>query len=443
MIKVAFITKNLTQMRGASLLMYTFANAISNYSNIHARVIDVEDMTSVNVESVEKLLERTNKVMYYETRLIPCVPSNLLPCIGMYLGSYKVVRPLEITMMVNVLFRNRVMHPREAFTLLTMLARYYDIIHMGLWKETFPAVAYVIKKKKLLKNTILVSHPLIHHDPFITRLKYFIRGFSNRIVTKLGYRSLLLMLREFDAITVSTPYEYSLLKSNGFDNVWFVGEGIDLDFIDKNREIIDKKRREIKAETGSENIVAFIGFRDKNKGYYDFLKMIMLLIRSDNNIAWRTKFLVLGKRPREMDESRDGIEASLIEKKLVKHGLLKIYETLPETDKYALIEASDIVVLPSYGETIPLVFLEAWAFKKPVVGYKIPTVSSIIRFNGDGGFLAKLGDVRELANTVDTLLADATLRKQVGCRGYEMVKSCYNLRAIAERLVKIYKHLLS
>jgi glycosyltransferase involved in cell wall biosynthesis len=327
---------------------------------------------------------------------------------------------------------------------MTVLAEHFDIIHIGLWKEAISLAAYITKKKRESLNRIaIVSHPLIHPDPFVVRLRQYIKGPLNHLISALGYKSLFHMLQGFDAIIVSTPYEYAFLTSNGLNNVWFVGEGVDMEYIERNKNKIREKAIELRESIGSENIVSFIGFRDKYKGYYDFLiSIIILLNKVDRSKISDIKILVLGRSSEKTFKTRDSIEAKLIEDMLVRKNLIKIYNSLPEIDKYGLIEASDIIVLPSYGETIPLVFLEAWALKKPVVGYRIPTVSSVIRFEGDGGILVEPGDKQGLANALITLLNDPYLRDQIALRGYKKVKEFYNLEVVSKRLIEIYKQLL-
>jgi len=408
-------------------------------------VLDIEDLSTLNMTNFEKLMERHCKLVLYETKLNSCLLHNIIPYTIAHSIWYGVHKPLDIIMLMNTLNRSKVLHPREISMLLSMLTEHFDIIHMGLWKESFSFAAHMLKEKKdFSKKAIFVCQPLVHPDPFVVRLRRYIRGPLNYLTSIFGYRSLFHMLQGFDAITVSTPYEYSFLTSYGLNNVWFVGEGVNTEFIERNKDKIRQKAIKIREDIKSENVVTFVGFRDKYKGYYDFLKAVMILLnRTNNSVIHNVKILVLGRSSGDMFKSREGTEAKLIEKTLTRWNLIKIYDSLPEIDKYGLIEASDIIVLPSYSETIPLVFLEAWALKKPVIGYRIPSISSIMKFEEDGGLLVKLGDKKELANAITALLNDPDLRDQIALRGYKKVKECYNLKATAERLVKVYKHLLS
>jgi glycosyltransferase involved in cell wall biosynthesis len=67
---------------------------------------------------------------------------------------------------------------------------------------------------------------------------------------------------------------------------------------------------------------------------------------------------------------------------------------------------SDVIVLPSARETIPLVFLEAWAFKKPVIGSYLPTISSITLTGEKSAHLIPFGDVRKLIEAMHILIED-------------------------------------
>uniref|UniRef100_A0A7C5USC3 Glycosyltransferase n=1 Tax=candidate division CPR3 bacterium TaxID=2268181 RepID=A0A7C5USC3_UNCC3 len=136
-------------------------------------------------------------------------------------------------------------------------------------------------------------------------------------------------------------------------------------------------------------------------------------------------------------------EKELIEKyenALLQSKRLKIYRFLPSLHKYAFIKASDLVVLPSKEETIPLVFLEAWSMKKPVIGAKSPTISSVIRYEGDGGILVNPDNVNELERALYSMLSEGK-RTVYGYRGYEKFITRYSMEVIGKKLSEIYREI--
>jgi glycosyltransferase involved in cell wall biosynthesis len=243
------------------------------------------------------------------------------------------------------------------------------------------------------------------------------------------------ILSRIDAITTSTPYEYEFLRKMNLSNVYFVGEGVDLDFIRSNANVISEKFREIRRDLEGKNVFLYIGGKSYLKGYFHFLEAIRLLVRQRKDVI----ALSVGKRNPNDPYS---VAIEYLEARLVNEGYLKTYENIGEIEKFAMIMSSDVVVLPSARETIPLVFLEAWAFKKPVIGSLLPTVSSVALSGGKSAHLVNFGNVKELKDAMDIMLEDKEYARHLGITGYRKIVEIYNLKSVGERLVKIYRKIL-
>ena len=95
-----------------------------------------------------------------------------------------------------------------------------------------------------------------------------------------------------------------------------------------------------------------------------------------------------------------------------------------------------IFALPSTGEGFGLVFLEAMAFAKPVIGAESGGVPDLIE-NGVTGLLVPPRDKRKLAEALKHLLSDSELRAHLGSRGAEMVCRRYTFEAFETALERI------
>jgi glycosyltransferase involved in cell wall biosynthesis len=95
---------------------------------------------------------------------------------------------------------------------------------------------------------------------------------------------------------------------------------------------------------------------------------------------------------------------------------------LTEEAKWDAIDAADVVVMPSRTESFGLVYLEAWACGKPVIGARAGAVIDVIS-DGVDGLLVDFGDVPGLALAIRTMLAEPELARQMGARGYEKVQA--------------------
>jgi len=78
----------------------------------------------------------------------------------------------------------------------------------------------------------------------------------------------------------------------------------------------------------------------------------------------------------------------------------------------------DIFVLPSRSDSFGLVLLEAWANGIPSVAYRAGGPAGVIRHAKDG-LLVNCGDLAALAEAMERLVGDASLRRQLGMKGRE------------------------
>ena len=117
---------------------------------------------------------------------------------------------------------------------------------------------------------------------------------------------------------------------------------------------------------------------------------------------------------------------------------------VPDADLPAHYAASDLLVLPSttMGEAFGVVLLEAMACGKPVIASNLPGVRSVVD-DGRDGLLVRPGDVEDLAEKVQRLLADGSARREMGVRGRKKVEERYDWPRIVPRLEEFYAEVLS
>ncbi|WP_161627854.1 glycosyltransferase [Salinisphaera shabanensis] len=106
-------------------------------------------------------------------------------------------------------------------------------------------------------------------------------------------------------------------------------------------------------------------------------------------------------------------------------------------DMIELLSASDLFVLASEWEGLPMVILEAMACERPLVATNVGGVASVV---GQFGWVVAPGDSAELACAMTTAL-DSSLaeRSELGRRARERVKSEYSLSATADRYLSLYR----
>ncbi len=104
--------------------------------------------------------------------------------------------------------------------------------------------------------------------------------------------------------------------------------------------------------------------------------------------------------------------------------------------------ASDIFVMTSLWEGLPLVLLEAMAASLPVVAYSIPGITEVVE-EGATGLMASPGDTDTLANRLGGLLADPSRRQAMGTAGKEIISSKFSFEILINELIGLYDSALA
>jgi phosphatidyl-myo-inositol dimannoside synthase len=97
---------------------------------------------------------------------------------------------------------------------------------------------------------------------------------------------------------------------------------------------------------------------------------------------------------------------------------------------------ADIFALPSTGEGFGLVFLEAMAFARPVVGAASGGATDLVE-DGVNGLLIPPRDSERLAEALKRLLHDGPLCKELGRRGSEIVRHKFGFAVFQAGLEQI------
>ncbi|MEO1762519.1 MAG: glycosyltransferase family 4 protein [Cyanobacteria bacterium J06629_18] len=135
----------------------------------------------------------------------------------------------------------------------------------------------------------------------------------------------------------------------------------------------------------------------------------------------------------------DGSDRTLLEQMTVDLGLsgnvnFVGYKSQAEVRKY--FEETDVFVLSSFAEGVPVVLMEAMAAGVPVVAPKIAGISELVE-NDVSGYVIPAGDKISLAQSIEKLLTDCELRSKFGAAGRSKVEKEFNINLEAQKLRKI------
>jgi glycosyltransferase involved in cell wall biosynthesis len=106
-------------------------------------------------------------------------------------------------------------------------------------------------------------------------------------------------------------------------------------------------------------------------------------------------------------------------------------------DAAELLAALDVFVSASETESFGLAIAEAMAAGAAVVATETEGAREIIE-NEKTGLLVPIGDVKRIAESIATLLADHDQRKEIGARGEEAVNTQFSLKRMVDEIEQIY-----
>ena len=98
-----------------------------------------------------------------------------------------------------------------------------------------------------------------------------------------------------------------------------------------------------------------------------------------------------------------------------------------------LLRETDVFVMASFAEGVPVVLMEAMASGVPVVSSNIAGIPELVE-DGVSGMLVPPGDAAAVARAAGRLLSDPDLRARFGAAGRSTVEREFNLATEAARL---------
>ena len=114
-------------------------------------------------------------------------------------------------------------------------------------------------------------------------------------------------------------------------------------------------------------------------------------------------------------------------------GSVCILAHVNQVEKRDLLAASVALAMPSRTDSFGIVFPEAWAQRRPVIGSTAWGMRDVIA-DGEDGLLVPFGDGHALAQALGRLLRDEALRARLGENGLRKVRSRYTWDRVYERV---------
>ena len=198
-------------------------------------------------------------------------------------------------------------------------------------------------------------------------------------------------------------------------------------FVDTEAGRVDASDgRSVWAAGGEKIVVHASNFRPV-KRVSDVVRVFELVRR-----AVPAKLLLVGEGPER-----------LFVQQLVKE--LKISDHvhfLGEQDNlHSIFSCADLLLLPSETESFGLVALEAMSCQVPVVGTRVGGLPEVVT-HGESGFLAPVGEIREMADAATSLLTDEERHRRFAAAARERAVSAFDSNLIIPQYEALYERLL-
>lgn len=142
----------------------------------------------------------------------------------------------------------------------------------------------------------------------------------------------------------------------------------------------------------------------------------------------------------------DSAEVELEFKNLIKKSGLTASCILPGSvlgqEKEQLFLDSDLFLLPSYAEGVPIAMLEAMSYGLPVIVSTEGGMPEVV-INNEHGLLVSAGDISALSGAISMLIDNHERRVFMGNQGRKLIEREYSLNSYLERLDKVYQGLVA
>ena len=181
------------------------------------------------------------------------------------------------------------------------------------------------------------------------------------------------------------------------------------------------KNPEIKDEAAN---ILFLGRLGQGKGVP---QLVMALARLGRKSGWRATLAGDGA----VNETRAAVERAGLGDRISVPGWVD------SAGVEALLDAANILVLPSLSENLPMSVIEALAHGAAVICTPVGALPDIIEHERTG-LIVKPGDVEGLASALDRLIEDSDLRRRLGEAGNALHRTRLDIEVCAERLVAIW-----
>jgi glycosyltransferase involved in cell wall biosynthesis len=177
-----------------------------------------------------------------------------------------------------------------------------------------------------------------------------------------------------------------------------------------------------------ECVILAVGVLERHKGHQVLLDALARLKTRKPELCWR--LIIAG--------GAGGEEHSSLLRYITEHGLSgRVHIVLNRNDVADLLSLSDIFVMPSRWEGLPMAVLEAMVARKAIIASAIAGIPEAL-VNGREGLLVPPGEPAALADALEILLTQPHRRQELADAAAERAKKEFTAGVMADRYEALY-----
>ncbi len=296
-----------------------------------------------------------------------------------------------------------------------------DVIHTIGLRSYQSIVAWRTSKK--LKIPLIVSdqgglttHPFFNESGLLLKILYRIQ---NYFIKKI--------IEHATIISAANEYEKDIfLNLDKKSKVQIIRNGVNLE------TLVSKVNFKEKYQINSKFIL-FVGRFSKSKGIENLINALNII--KNEEILSEVRLVIMGVNFGFEQKMEELVERFGLSEKIM------IIKNPPREDVISAYGESEFLILPSQWELSPLVPLESFAFKKPVISTRSHGIPFTVK-DDKTGILVEAENSEELSKAIIKLLQDDNLRERLGICGYEFVHEECNSISMAKNSLKLYEKVL-
>jgi len=296
-----------------------------------------------------------------------------------------------------------------------------DIIHTIGLRSYQSIVAWRTSKKLKIPLVVsdqggLTTHPFFNESGLILKILYRIQNFFiKRIISNAT------------VVSAANEYEKEIFRNlNKKSKIEIIRNGVNLE------TLVSKKNFKEKYGINS-RFILFVGRFSKSKGIENLINALNMI--KHEGLFSDVRLVIMGVDFGYEQKMEEMIKKFDLSEKII------VIKNPPRDDVISAYGESEFLILPSQWELSPLVPLESFAFKKPVISTKSHGIPFTVQ-DDKNGILVEPENPLKLANAIKKLLLDEGLRNRLGLFGYNFVHEECNCISMAKNSLNLYEQIL-